>query len=610
VAGLDGKVGLTNNMTVDLTVNPDFGQVEADPSVVNLTAFETYYAEKRPFFIEGARVFDMSITSLGYSSMDRLFYSRRIGRRPQVGTQLGAGEFADTPERTTILGAAKITGKTASGWSVGMLETVTGEELATIDHTGVRRFAAVEPLTNYFVSRLQRDYRHGQTTVGGLLTAVNREVDEPQFTTLGSAAYTGGFDVVHYWHDRAYYARGTAVFSHVRGSAEAIDRIQRASPRFMQRPDAGYLHYDPRRTSLSGSGGSIEGGRSGNSRFLINGSFAWRSPGLELSDVGFQLRADYTVSRVQVDHREFQPFWIFRRFNSSGAVWMNHLYSGERAGCGAYASVWAQLRNYWVLGSSYESDSEYLDVTALRGGPTMMVSAVSRLDASVQSDLRRRVSGNVAANWVSDPNHGQHHRSLSFGVLWRPTDAVSVSLRPYLEWNDPRLQYVTTTAAASGPRYVLAGLTQRTVSLTARVNYALTPTLTVQYYGQPFVSAGQYRDFKQVTDPRATTFDSRFRLLGSGQLTSASGRLSVDENGDGAQDYSFGDPNFSFRQFRSNLVVRWEYSPGSTLFVVWSQGRTGADASGAFSFRGGLDQLFYVRPENIFLVKFSRWFSW
>jgi hypothetical protein len=609
VAGLDGKVGLSSNVTLDFTVNPDFGQVEADPSVVNLTAFETFYQEKRPFFVEGSRVFDMAITSWGTSAMDRLFYSRRIGRPPHVSPSLADGEFADVPDRTSILGAAKVTGRTRSGWSLGLLDSVTRSESATVEFAGTRRSQAVEPLTNYFVGRVQKDYRRGQTTIGGLLTAVNRRLGEPQFGTLHDSAYTGGVDIAHYWADRAFYARGTAVFSYVHGSAAAIARTQQASPRFFQRPDAGYLRFDPTRRSLAGNGGSLEVGRSGNSRFLFNGSIAWRSPGLELNDLGYQRTADYIVSRLQTQYNVYQPFWIFRTFNASGAVWANWLYSGDWAGTGGYVAANGQFRNYWRLNGSVETNTDYLDATVLRGGPAMLLSARTNINVNLQSDTRKRIFGTIGGMRVSDPNGEEDQRTLAFSLSGRPTTGVDVSVQPNITWRDPRLQYVGVATAGSNRRYILSSLQQRTVSVTARLNYAVTPTLTVQFYGQPFVSAGQYRDFKVVADPRAAVFGDRFRLLGS-SLARAGGRLSVDENADGTTDYALPDPDYGFRQFRSNLVVRWEYSPGSTLFVVWSQGRTGSDASGRFAFASGMRDLFGVRPENVFLVKFSRWIAW
>ena len=239
----------------------------------------------------------------------------------------------------------------------------------------------------------------------------------------------------------------------------------------------------------------------------------------------------------------------------------------------------------------------------------MMTSARSQSFVQVTSDQRKKLFVSGTVNRAFDPNGEFDQRVFGLAVTYRPTGALNLSISPQWNLRDPTMQYVGTAASAAGPRYVLASLQQRTLSLTARVNYSITPSLTVQFYGQPFVSAGRYSEFKQVTDPRAAAFASRFRVLGAAELARAHGRLVVDENQDGTSDYSLRDPDFGFREFRSNLVVRWEYSPGSTLFVVWSQGRTGVDGNGSFSAGGGLRDLFEVAPNNVFLVKISRWLS-
>ena len=604
--GLDGKIGVTNDVTLTVTANPDFGQVEADPSVVNLTAFETYYVEKRPFFVEGANIFAMRITSFGTSSGDSLFYSRRIGRPPQYQPRPGAGAFVDQPDQTSVLGAAKLSGKTKNGLSFGVLDTVTSEERAAIDLAGQRRQEVVEPLTNYTVGRVQKDFRGGNSTVGGMFTSVQRRLDHAQLLFLHDAAYTGGVDVAHYWRDKTYYLKGTGVFSYVQGTRDAILRTQMASPRFFQRPDATYLSLDPTRTSLSGHGGSVEAGRSGNSRLIINGSYAWRSPGLELNDVGFQRVADYAVARGQGTYRVFQPFSIFRRFSIEFAPWVNFVNTREYVGMGGYASVQAQFRNYWTLMTMWERDSEYLDTMVLRGGPALKVSPYSSSYLGLNSDGRKKATFGVTAQHRWDRNDEIDSTSLGLSFGYRPSGALDVSIQPNVTFNRASLQYVGTRQVGSESRYLVSSLDQKTFSFTVRVNYALTPTLSMQYYGQPFVSAGAYSDFKSITDPRAARYEDRFHQYSAGQIASAPGQYLVDENGDGVTDFSFGRPDFDFRQFRSNLVGRWEYSPGSTLYVVWTQDRTGVDPSGVFSVGHDMGELFRVVPRNVFLVKFSR----
>ncbi len=606
MVGLDAKVGITNDITLNATVNPDFGQVEADPSVVNLTAFETFYPERRPFFVEGANVFAMPITSFGTSAGDTLFYSRRIGRPPQYQPRPASGAYVDLPSQTSILGATKVTGKAAGGITFGLLDAVTAEEQARIDTSGSRSATVVEPLTNYLVGRMQRDFRGGNTIVGGMVTAVHRRLDEPQLEFLHESAYSAGGAFSHYWSDKTYYLKGTGVVSHVRGSAEAILRTQRASPRFFQRPDATYLSVDPSKTSLSGHGGSIEAGRSGNSRLVVNGSFAWRSPGLELNDVGFQRVADYAVARVQGQYRVFKPFSIFRSFRAEFAPWVNFLWNGTRTGYGGYVAAQAQFTNYWSAFATVESNSEYLETMNLRGGPAYKTSPFTTLFAQVTSDGRRKLTGSLSGNLRTDANDETEGYGGAAQLGYRPNSALDVSLRATYSHDRRALQYVGVRTVGGDPRYLAAKLGQETFSLTLRANYALTPTLTVQYYGQPFVSSGAYTEFKRFTDPRAALYTSRFHTFGTGEIAREGSSYAIDERADGSPDYTIGNPDFGFRQFRSNLVVRWEYSPGSTLYFVWSQDRTDSVPSGEFSPAHDLDALFGVVPRNVFLVKLSR----
>jgi len=609
MAGLDGKIGVTNDVTANFTVNPDFGQVEADPSVVNLTAYETFYQEKRPFFVEGANMFAMPITSFGTSAGDTQFYSRRIGRPAQYRPTIAAGAYLEQPSQTPILGATKVAGKAGRAMTFALLDAVTAEDEATIDLAGTRRSEVVEPLTNFLVGRVQRDFRGGNTLMSGMFTAVNRRLDEPQLTFLHEAAYSAGGNVAHYWQDKTYYLKGAGVVSHVRGSAQAIRRTQRAAPRFFQRPDADYLTLDPTKTSLSGHGGSIEAGRSGNSQLVINGSFAWRSPGLELNDVGFQRVADYAVARVQGAYRRFRPFSVFRTFRAEFAPWVNFLWNGDRAGMGGYVAAQAQFTNYWSAFAVVESNTEYLDTMSLRGGPAYKTSPFTTVSANLNSDGRRKVTFGVNGNMRRDRNAEIESDNVGLMLGYRPSTALDLSVRATYSDDRRALQYAGVRSVDGASRYLAAGLVQDTMSVTVRINYAVTPTLTIQYYGQPFVSAGAYTDFKRFTDYRAAAYADRFHVFGAGEITQTGGAYLVDEQADGVTDYTIANPDFGFRQFRSNLVARWEYSPGSTVYVVWTQDRTGYAADGTLSPGQNLTDLFRVVPRNVFLVKFSRRFA-
>lgn len=610
--GLDAKIGVTSDLTLDATINPDFGQVEADPSEVNLTAFETFFEEKRPFFIEGQNILDFRLMGGdGSFSNDRLFYTRRIGRSPQHFPQAGDNEFVDQPDNTSIATALKLTGKTQSGLSIGVLNALTTRETADIDNNGQRRGELVEPLTNYFIGRLQQDFSQGNTAIGGMLTATNRDISESQLNFLNKAAYSGGVDFRHQWAEKTYYFEARSAFSHIEGSEEAILRAQTSSARYFQRPDAGYVSLDSTRTSLTGHGGYVTFGRSGQSALRFSAGGMWRSPNLDLNDLGFMRQADRIMQYTWLGYRITEPFVIFHNFNFNFNQWWGWNFGGETVFAGGNINGGGQLKNYGYFWFGFGREGANLSTSALRGGPAMKFPAQWTNWYSVESDSRKslRVGLNGFNSWADDG--GTRFHDFQIWMNWRPLQSVSLQINPFYSINKDDLQYITTGSFAAENRYLFGRLDQETLGITLRLNYSLTPTMSLQYYGQPFVSAGSYDAFKRVTRPRADDYSARFHQFSDSEIRfdANTDNYEIDENGDGTIDYQFSQPNFNFRQFRSNLVFRWEYSPGSTFFLVWTQDRTGSNSQGNFSFRNDLDELFSVYPHNVFLVKVSRWFS-
>ena len=331
-AGLDGKIGLTNDFTLDFTVNPDFGQVEADPSEVNLTAFESYFSERRPFFVEGSNIFQFSPTQtivIHNMFADNLFYSRRIGRYPHNYPSVDENQYVKMPESTTILGAMKISGKTKKGLSVGILESVTSREDALIDSSGSRRREAVEPLTNYFVGRVQQDFNKGTTTIGGMFTSVNRNIKTPVLDYLPSASYTAGLDFQHNWKERTWYVAGNAEYSNIKGKPLALINMQTSSARYYQRPDSRYLSVDSTLTSLPGYGSTWKFGRSSQKKIQFETSITLRSPGLEFNDIGYMRYSDVIHHGSWVAYYIRNPFWIFNNFHLNTNYWMYWNFSGK-----------------------------------------------------------------------------------------------------------------------------------------------------------------------------------------------------------------------------------------------------------------------------------------
>ncbi|MFQ6112706.1 MAG: DUF5916 domain-containing protein [bacterium] len=611
--GLDAKMGVTSDLTLDVSVNPDFGQVEADPSEVNLTAFETFFEEKRPFFIEGQNILDYRIMGGdGTFSNDRLFYSRRVGRSPQCEPELEDDEFMHMPDNTSIIAAMKLTGKTQSGLSIGVLDAVTEKESAQIDFHGERRQETVEPVTNYFVARLQKDSNQGNTAIGGIFTATHRKLSESQLKFLNSAAYSGGIDFRHEWNNKTYYVDVRTAFSHIRGDQQAILEAQTASQRYYQRPDAGYVTLDSSRTSLSGHGGFVSLGRGGNSKLRFSVGGMWRSPGLELNDLGFLRQADRVLQWTWVGYRINNPVSIFRSLRMNFNQWMGWNFGGETVFAGSNFNGGGQFKNYWRFWFGVGREGSNLSTSALRGGPAMKFPGHWNQWYHISSDNRKALQfGFSGFNSWADRGNSRYH-NLRFWVTFRPRDAMRIRIRPFFNINKDDLQYIDTVDHQGNDRYLFGRLEQKTLGITFRFDFSITPDLSIQYYGQPFISAGKYSQLKRITEPRDDVYKNRSHTFTGDeiQFDSEKEEYNFDEDEDGATDYSIETPDFNFRQFRSNLVIRWEYSPGSTLFLVWSQERTDdEDNTGEFSFSNDIGELFNVSGTNVFLVKVSRWFS-
>jgi len=611
-AGMDGKIGLSGNITMDFTINPDFGQVEADPSEVNLTAFETFFQEKRPFFIEGKNIFQFPLgIGDGDFARETLFYSRRIGRSPQHEPDLDDPEYMEYPEHTSILGAAKISGKTSKGWSIGILNALTAEEISKIDSVGYRREETVEPFTNYFVGRVQKDLNLGNTTFGSMFTATNRNINQSYLNYINRSAYTGGFDILHQWKNKTYFFDLKTSFSHIRGHREAILEVQTASARYFQRPDADHLNLDSSLTYLSGHGGSINIGKQGNSkwRYILGG--IWRSPGLELNDVGYLQQADRAMQFFWIGYRNLTQTSIFRRMSLNINQWNGWNFGGERLFTGGNINGGGQFTNYWEFWMGINREGDGLSTWLLRGGPTMRYEGGWNTWYNISSDSRK--SWQVEFGGFNHLNDDQisKRQDLWLELFLKPSARFNLSIGPFYNINKNNLQYVDTVEKDDEDRYILSRLYQKTFGLVFRLNYSITPELSIQYYGQPYISAGEYSQFKRVTDSRAAQYDDRFREFAESEISydMEEELYQVDENGNGIIDYTFDLPDFNFKQFRSNLVVRWEYRAGSILYLVWSQAATVEDSHGDFALARDMKHLITSSQENIFLLKLNYWFS-
>lgn len=608
--GVDGKIGITSDVTLDFTINPDFGQVEADPSQVNLSAYQLYFNERRPFFIEGKNILNFPVTESvtgGNFNQDNLFYSRRIGKPPGYYPQLDDNEFTDVPGNTRIIAAAKLTGKNRKGLSWGILESVTARTTADIDSLGERTSEAVEPRTNYLVARMQQDIDKGNTIIGAMFTATNRHIEDKQLEYLHKEAYSGGMDFIHNWKNRKYYVRFNGIVSQVQGTSEAITQTQRANEHLFQRPTANYVSVDSLRTSLSGTGGTLAVGKNSGDLVFQTG-VTWRSPEVELNDIGFLISADMINQWAWAQYRILKPFSIFRTLRINGNESLSFDFGGTNTRRSFNVNAHAQFKNFWFAGMGSTLTGRRISNADLRGGPAITYPGGIEYWYYFDSDNRKKFRINFE-NWTFRGFEDvEHSYNYWLRLSYNPTNALNVSVAPGYNFNGNRQQYVTTSSYNSEDRYITAAIKQTTYSMTVRLSYVITPDLTVEYWGQPYISSGEYYEFKRITEADAPEYNDRYHTFASNEIifNSETNQYDIDEDASGTTDYSFDNPDFNFVQFRSNMVIRWEYIPGSTLFLVWTQSRTDNVPIGeSNSFSHLSRSLFEKTPHNIFLIKYT-----
>ena len=626
--GGDLKYLLTSNLTLDATINPDFGQVEVDPAQVNLSAFETFFEERRPFFIEGSGVFGFGGFNCYFcsnvSSMS-LFYSRRIGRSPQ-GTLPTGTQYADVPDASTILGAAKVSGRTGGGWTIGLLDAVTSREHARTQVGGLPGTHEVEPLTNYFVGRVRKDLNRGNLTVGAIATSVYRGTDETTLTSrLPTHAEALGVDWNARLKDRTYSFIGNFAMTNVSGEASAIDRIQRASARYFQRPDRGLgsngtfsSAYDPEATNLRGWGGYARVAKeSGDWRF--ESAINVRSQGFEANDMAFVTRSDYYWMNTNLVRTFNTPGSWYRQMQFIAGGQQQFNFDGDRTDRQFQAFAFLQFLNYWNFNGFVIRRTEVADDRLTRGGPVVRRPGNWYINGNINTDGRRKVSFYLNGNrGFNDEGFGSWGTSLTAQL--RPASNLSLSVAPSYNVSRSANQYVTAMdapalTAFAGRRYVFSDLEQRTLGFDTRLNLTMSPGLTLELYAQPFISSVHHDRFKEFTAPRTAekkVYGEDFGTIAP--LSDQSGRITgytLDPDGAGAESpFTVANPDFNLRSLRGNMVLRWEYRPGSTLFLVWT--RSGSDYSpfvSDFNLGRDSDAMFGAPTDNVFLVKMTYWLN-
>ena len=580
-AGLDMKYALTSGLTLTATINPDFGQVEADPAVVNLSAFETFFSERRAFFVEGAGAFRFDSDCLGAPCTT--LYTRRIGRAPQGSLPSGDDIYTSSPLQTTILGAAKVTGR-AGPFAIGLMQAVTQEETGIVLQEGGRFEHPVEPLANYTVARVRRDFPN-QSAVGGILTFTKRRLTE-NLRSLPDTALVGGMD----WDlrfRRMYGVTGYWAASTVQGTTDAITALQQTSRHYFQRPDAKSFALDESLTSLNGSSGRIGLVKTGGSRLRFNANVGYMSPGFELNDVGYLQRADQRWTSNWLHLRNETPTRRFRQRYLNFNQWASWNADGDRVISGSNVNGNMQFTNNWRVGGGLGYDWRVFDDRLTRGGPGGLAGEYTFFWSFVESDDRKPVAFELSTSAGRD-GHGSWHRDHGFDVTFRPTTALE--LRPGLRVNVGARdnQWLEQIDDAATSHYVFGQLDQTTVAATVRVNYTMTPNLSLQLYAEPFVSGGDYLGYRELVDGRAPNYDNRYAPF----------------------DYTGANPDFNVRSFRTTNVLRWEFKPGSTIFVVWQQAREGEESVGNFRLGRDFGAVFRAPARNVFLVKMSYWMNY
>lgn len=589
-SGADLKVGIGSNLTLDATVNPDFGQVEVDPAVVNLGDVETFFSEKRPFFIEGSTIFNFgqggSRSNWGFNwSSPQFFYTRRIGRAPQGSAP--SADFADVPLGTNILGAAKLTGKIGGNWNIGTLHALTSREHAELKLTQDNRrwHSEVEPLSYYGIARAQKEIKEGRQGIGFISTLAARRFDDQRLRDeINSSAFTGGVDGWTFLDaNKTWVLTGWAGMSQLRGNEARLTALQRSSRHYFQRPDAGHVEVDSFATSLTGYAGRLLlNKQKGN--VIFNSAIGFVDPKFDLNDMGFLFRTDVINGHIGGGYK-WTKLGRFTRYRELlGAVFGSRDFDGNMIWMGVWQSGYFEFLNYYSFNYSFAYNPETVNNNRTRGGPLTLNRPGWQANFFLNSDSRKTwVFGLGTFGYSRGPQNWDGGFDAS--VEWKPSANLSVSTGPTLWWNRNFAQYVTVipdpqATATFGNRYIFAALKQTELSASIRMDWTFTPRLSLQLYAQPLISSGDYFSYKELTRPRSYEFTP--------YLTDRS-------------------DDFNFKSLRGNAVLRWEYSPGSTLYFVWTQSRTDYENFGDFRFNRSVNRLTDARPDNIFLIKASYW---
>ncbi|MFO7524523.1 MAG: DUF5916 domain-containing protein [Ignavibacteriaceae bacterium] len=611
--GVDIKYSLGSNLTLNATINPDFGQVEIDPAVINLSDVESFFSERRPFFVEGSSTFNFGIGGannywgFNWSGAD-FFYSRRIGRTPQGGTP--DADYVDYPSGTRILGAGKITGKLGDSWNIGSIQAVTRREFAEIDQSGSRSKWEVEPLTFYSIVRAQKEFNEGRQALGFITTGTIRDFDEDNLKSdINSSAYSFGIDGWSFLDaEKNWVFTGWAGLSHLTGTQSRITNLQRNSRHYFQRPDAKNISVDSSATSLTGYATRFYINKQ-RGNFFVNSAFGMISPSFDVNDVGFMFRADVINAHIGAGYVWNEPTDFYRSIELGAAAFTNHDFDGNPTWQGIFHFGWFQFLNYYSVNWNLAYNPETVNNRRTRGGPLTLNLPGYEARINAQSDSRN--------NWVVNAGAGTYQTEKSYslnafaGIEFRPLSNIMISVSPLLNRNFEYAQWVNSysdinAAQTYGERYVFAEMDQTTISASIRLNWTFTPDLSLQLYMQPLISSGDYKNYKELKTPKS--YD--FLIYGTEGSTFNPLTYEADPDDDGPiSAFKVDNRDYNFVSLRGNAVLRWEYLPGSVVYFVWTQSRAFSEEIGEFQFGNSFDRMFEATPDNIFMIKMTYWLN-
>lgn len=614
--GADFKIGIGSNFNIDATINPDFGQVEVDPAVINLSAFESYFNEKRPFFIEGMDNFYFGIgganNNWGFNfGWPELFYSRRIGRSPRGN--ISDAEYANYPGETRILGAAKLTGKLNESTTLGAISAITERTYATLWNNGIRTNEEIEPLTYYNVLRSKKEFNEGRQSLGFMFTSVNRVFNNNSLSDgLAKNAYAFGLDGWTFLDEnKEYVLTGAFAGTYVNGSKEYLKNLQKQPYRYFQRPDDPFTAFDPERTSLSGYYGRVMLNKQQGS-FYINSALGFVSPGFEQSDLGFQWMADRINLHMVLGYRWFEPDSIFRSKQVYVSYSRSMNFNGETISNFLWYRLGGTFKNYYELAMGGNYNFESYNPTLTRGGPLGINPSSYYLWVYGSSDRREKLSFNAAIDFSRNAI-GAKYNMVNFGFTWKPNTQLTFSIGPSFEVSKSLQQWVKNVSDplavnTYNTRYVFATIKQHTLAANIRLNWTFTPTLSLQLFMQPFFAVGDYSDFKELAKPRSLNYNYYGKNGSTINYDINNDEYTVDPDGNGsANSFKFGNPNFNYKSLRGTVVLRWEAMPGSTLYFVWSHNQSNFDDPGNFNFTRDFKNLWRAEGDDVLMVKFSYW---